>query len=205
MSDIGIFIPARLKSTRLKEKMLTLIDGEPLIKVVFDKVKSFGYDTYVLTDSEKIASLFPEHAIITGEFENGTARIASIIDRFEYKHYINVQGDLIDVNKELVDKVAEKMLYDDIITAYTKNKSSVKIIHDGTKAHWFTRKDLGYGDYHIGIYGYSYDALSWYSWSDRTEPEKKEDLEQLRFFKAFDISVFEYNYKGREINNKEDL
>ena len=205
MSDIGIFIPARLKSTRLKEKMLTLIDGKPLIKVVFDKVKSFGYDTYVLTDSEKIASFFPEHAIITGEFENGTARIASIIDRFKYKHYINVQGDLIDVNKELVDKVAEKILYDDIITAYTKNKSSVKIIHDGTKAHWFTRKDLGYGDYHIGIYGYSYDALSWYSWSDRTEPEKKEDLEQLRFFKAFDISVFEYNYKGREINTKEDL
>lgn len=205
MSDIAIFIPARLKSTRLNEKMLTLVDGKPLIQTVFDKVKTFGYDTYVLTDSEKIASLFPENAIITGEFENGTARIASVIDNFKYNYFINVQGDLVDVEKELVDKIAEEVTYDDVVTAYTKNKSSVKIIHDGSNAHWFTRKDLGYGDYHIGIYGYSYDALSWYSSMDRSEPEIIEDLEQLRFFKAFDISVFEYNYIGREINTKQDL
>ena len=50
-------IPARLGSSRIKEKMLLEIDGKPLVKTVYDKVKEFGYDTYVITDSEKIANI----------------------------------------------------------------------------------------------------------------------------------------------------
>ena len=205
MSNIGIFIPARLDSSRLKEKMLLEVDGKPLIKAVYDKVKSFGYSPYVLTDSDKIASLIPENCIMTGEYENGTARIASVVDKFNFDSYINVQGDLIDISKDLIEKTIENLDFNGVVTAYTKTKSSVRIIHDGDIAHWFTRKDLGYGDYHIGIYGYSSHALRWYRDMKSTEPEKLEDLEQLRFFEGYDISVFEYNYNGREINTNQDL
>jgi len=205
MSNIGIFIPARLDSFRLKEKMLLEVDGKPLIKAVYDKVKSFGYSPYVLTDSDKIASLIPENCIMTGEYENGTARIASVVDKFNFDSYINVQGDLIDISKDLIEKTIENLDFNGVVTAYTKTKSSVRIIHDGDIAHWFTRKDLGYGDYHVGIYGYSSHALRWYRDMKSTEPEKLEDLEQLRFFKGYDISVFEYNYNGREINTNQDL
>ena len=205
MSNIGIFIPARLDSSRLKEKMLLEVDGKPLIKAVYDKVKSFGYSPYVLTDSDKIASLIPENCIMTGEYENGTARIASVVDKFNFDSYINVQGDLIDISKDLIEKTIENLDFNGVVTAYTKTKSSVRIIHDGDIAHWFTRKDLGYGDYHIGIYGYSSHALRWFRDMKSTEPEKLEDLEQLRFFEGYDISVFEYNYNGREINTNQDL
>ena len=205
MSNIGIFIPARLNSTRLKEKMLLEIDGVPLIREVYDKVRSYGFTPYVLTDSDKIASLIPENCIIPGEYENGTARIASIVDNFNFDSYINVQGDLLDVSKELIDKTIDNLGYNGVVTAYSKNKSSVRVIHDNENAHWFTRKDLGYGDYHIGIYGYSAHALRWYRDIEPSVPEKLEDLEQLRFFKGYEISVFEYNYKGREINTNQDL
>lgn len=205
MSSIGVFIPARLNSSRLKEKMLIEFDGRPLIKSVYDKVKKFGYDTYVVTDSNKIASLFSSNCIMTDSFENGTARIASIIDKYKYSSYINLQGDLVDVTKDLVDKIAAELPYEDVVTAYTKNKSSVRVIHDSTNAYWFTRKDLGYGDYHIGIYGYSYNALDWYRSMEQTEPELKEDLEQLRFMSAFDVALVEHDYKGREINTVDDL
>jgi len=205
MSSLGIFIPARLNSTRLKEKMLIEIDGKPLIRNVYDKVKSFGYDTYVLTDSKKILSVIPENCIMSGEHENGTARIASIVDKFNYTNYINVQGDMLDIDNQLVEKIAIELINKDVVTAYTKNKTSVRIIHDNNTAHWFTRKDIGYGDYHLGVYGYKTDALSWYSNKKRTEPEIIEDLEQLRFFGNYEISVVEHNYNGREINTKEDL
>lgn len=185
--------------------MLIEIDGKPLIRNVYDKVKSFGYDTYVLTDSKKILSVIPENCIMSGEHENGTARIASIVDKFNYTNYINVQGDMLDIDNELVEKIAIKLINKDIVTAYTKNKTSVRIIHDNNTAHWFTRKDIGYGDYHLGVYGYKTDALSWYSNKKRTEPEIIEDLEQLRFFGNYEISVVEHNYNGREINTKEDL
>ena len=175
--SIAICIPARLESSRLKEKMLIEVDGKPLIKLVYDKVKEFGYDTYVVTNSNKIASLFSSNCIMTNNFENGTARIASIIDKYKYSSYINVQWDLIDVTSELVDKIAEELPSEDVVTAYTKNKSSVRVVHDGSNAYWFTRKDLGYGDYHIGIYGYSYNALDWYKSMEQTEPELKEDMQ----------------------------
>lgn len=205
MSSLGIFIPARLNSTRLKEKMLIEVDGKPLIRNVYDKVKSFGYDTYVLTDSEKISSIIPENCIMSGEHENGTARIASIVDKFNYSSYINVQGDMVDIDKELIEKIAIELTNKDVVTAYTKNKTSVRIIHDNNTAHWFTRKDIGYGDYHLGVYGYKTDALIWYNNNKRTKPEIIEDLEQLRFFGDYEISVVEHNYNGREINTKEDL
>jgi len=51
--NIAIVIPARLNSSRLKEKMLLKFEGKPLIQNVFEKVSKFGFDTFVLTDSQK--------------------------------------------------------------------------------------------------------------------------------------------------------
>ena len=55
--NIAIVIPARLNSTRLKEKMLMMFDGEPLIRLVFDKCVTMGLDCFVVTDSKKIAKV----------------------------------------------------------------------------------------------------------------------------------------------------
>ena len=42
MKNIAVVIPARLNSTRIKHKMLMKFDDEPLIRVVFDKVRMMG-------------------------------------------------------------------------------------------------------------------------------------------------------------------
>ena len=68
-----ITIPARLNSSRLKEKMLLKFNGKPLIQNVFESVSKFRYDVFVLTDSNKIAKYIPnDNFILTGEAENGT-------------------------------------------------------------------------------------------------------------------------------------
>ena len=64
-----ILIPARLASTRFPEKMLQPLFDKPLIRHVYDECKKSGYDTFVLTDSKKIASIIPA-AILTGKAEN---------------------------------------------------------------------------------------------------------------------------------------
>ena len=101
-SNSLVLIPARLKSTRFPNKPLIDLNGKSMIRTVFDKCESYGYDTIVLTDSKKIMNEVPsENALMTKESDNGTSRCMSVIDTLikEYETYINVQGDNPDVTK----------------------------------------------------------------------------------------------------------
>ena len=115
---IAIVIPARLNSTRVKEKMLIEFDGEPLIRLVFDKCRLMGYDTYVITDSKKTAKpITISNAIMTGEAENGTARIASVLDKLsKYDVIINVQGDMLDINVDTLRPLIKECVHNDFTT-----------------------------------------------------------------------------------------
>ena len=207
--NIGIVIPARLKSTRLKEKMLIDIDGEPLIRYMFDRVRTMGYDTYVVTDSERIAEhITKQNVIMSGESENGTARIASVLDKLkQYDVIINIQGDMVDIDvwhlKTIVNKC--KQGFDYMLTAYTEDyePNGVKCIHQEGKALWFTRKDIGYGDRHVGIYAYKPELLRAYDLLHDSYPV--ENLEQNRVLGYYDIDVVKIEYNGKEINTKEDI
>jgi len=207
--NIGVVIPARLKSTRLKEKMLIDIDGEPLIRYMFDRVRTMGYDTYVVTDSPKIAEHITRgHVIMSHETENGTARIASVLDKLEqYDIIINVQGDMVDIDAWHLRSVVNrcKQGFDYMLTAYTKGyePDGVKCIHQEGKALWFTRKDIGYGDRHVGIYAYKPSLLRAYDLLHDSYPE--ENLEQNRVLGYYDIDVVKIEYNGKEINTKEDI
>ena len=102
MKNIAVVIPARLNSTRIKHKMLMKFDDEPLIRLVFDKVRMMGYDTFVATDSKRIAKCIPNKwCIQTGRAENGTHRLSkrAVLDLVgNYDYILNVQGDMLDVN-----------------------------------------------------------------------------------------------------------
>jgi len=206
---IAITIPARLNSSRLKEKMLLEFDGKPLIKNVFDKASKFGFDTFVLTDSEKIAKHIPkENVIITGEEENGTARICSQKKKFfGYDYILNIQGDMLDITYETILPIIKTMGdHRNIITAYTKgyDPNGVKIIHQGGFACWFTRKDIGYGDSHLGVYAYPSVFLDRYLPLSENYPD--ENLEQNRILGShFRIMAVEVKYEGKEINTKNDI
>ena len=77
MKNIAVVIPARLNSTRVKHKMLMKFGDEPLIRIVFDKVRMMGFDTFVATDSKRIAKYIPSKwCIMTGKAVNGTHRLS---------------------------------------------------------------------------------------------------------------------------------
>jgi len=204
---IAIVIPARLKSTRLKEKMLIKFDGEPLIRLVFDKCRMMGYDTYVVTDSTKIAQYITiESVIMTGDAENGTARIASVLDKLsKYDVIINVQGDMLDINVDTLRPLIKECVHNDITTCYTEGckPNDVKVIHQEGKATWFTRAPVGYGDRHLGIYAYKPHILQSYHLFNDKYPQ--ECLEQNRILGHYDVNVVKTEYYGTEINTENDL
>ena len=208
----AILIPARLASKRFPDKMLYILDGKPLIQRVFDACRQTDFDTYVVTDSKRIASLVPNH-IMTGEASNGTERCAMAARNLNYDYYINVQGDMPDVTPEMIKTVAECLKHHSITTLYTdmteeeQNKpSSVKMVRAGDQALWFGRGMTGYGDWHLGIYGYTATALSMYKKLEIPDEEHIEKLEQLRWLKnGWQIGCLNVNFNGVEINTPEDL
>lgn len=130
MKDIVFVIPARLESTRLKHKMLMMFDDEPLIRIVFDKVRTMGYDTFVITDSPKIAEVIPSNNVImTNEAENGTARIAQAHEFLnQYQTIINIQGDMIDITHKTVKPFIDRAKNNFVVyTAYTKYMSQTAL------------------------------------------------------------------------------
>tara|TARA_R100001015_G_C4632570_1_gene196298 strand:+ start:73 stop:711 length:639 start_codon:yes stop_codon:yes gene_type:complete len=211
MKNIAVVIPARLNSTRIKHKMLMKFDDEPLIRLVFDKVRMMGYDTFVATDSKRIAKLFPiKWCIQTGKADNGTHRLSKrvVLDLVnEYDYILNVQGDMLDINLDTMRPIIKALNKKDVVclTAYTKGAKpdDVKVIHQNGKAMWFTRSDIGYGDRHLGIYAYKPYMLKAYR--VMKDKYKLENLEQNRILGLYDIDVVETTYDGVEVNTYKDI
>jgi len=211
--NTAIVIPARLDSTRFPNKMLAELNGVPLIQRVYERCKESGLSTYVVTPDEKIKELIGKDTILVGDAENGTARCALAAEYINYENFINVQGDMPDITPTIINSVAETLQEYDVVTPYTKmsneqrsDPNSVKIIHNGRTAKWFGRGITGYGDHHLGVYGYKNYLLNSYS-SLKVYPEEEiERLEQLRWIQNdVKMGVVEVEFNGIEINTKEDL
>ena len=212
--NTAIVIPARLASTRFPNKMLAELNGVPLIQHVFNRCKETELPTYVVTPDEEIVKVIgKENTILVGDAENGTARCALAADYVNYEYFINVQGDMPDITSDIILKVNELLNEYDVVTPYTKmsdeqrnDPNSVKIIHNGKTAKWFGRGITGYGDHHLGVYGYKNYLLNSYSALKVYPEEEIERLEQLRWIQNdVKIGVVEVEFNGIEINTKEDL
>lgn len=217
MTSTAILIPARYGSTRFGGKPLTLLDGTPMIKHVYDKCRSLGYDTYVLTDDTRISRLFDDNNCILSDvsYDNGTERCAGALGQVgKYDQYINVQGDMPDVTGEMVNKCIEQLSYNSsVTTVYTDmpkdmqdDPNTVKMVRAyPSKALWFGRGITGYGEWHLGVYGYKRHALAAYPDLLITQEEEVEKLEQLRWLKSgWQIGCSKVDFNGTEINTPID-
>jgi CMP-2-keto-3-deoxyoctulosonic acid synthetase len=64
----------------------------------------------------------------------------------------------------------------------------------------------GYGDWHLGVYGYKKNPLQMYHQLNVTKEEHVEKLEQLRWLKSgWQIGCLSVYFKGIEINSPEDV
>ena len=220
MSKTAILIPARYASTRFPGKPLVELDGVPMIKRVYDACIASKLPTYVLTDDRRIAELIPDrHFWIDeqDEYSNGTERCAGAVEQCplltEYTKFINVQGDMPDVTLQMIERCVEWLQYYPVSTVFTdmpeemqNEPNSVKMVRAGDQALWFGRGMTGYGEWHLGIYGYRRNALKLYPSLEITQEETIEQLEQLRWLKnGWQIGCSSVYFKGVEINSPEDV
>ena len=218
MTSSVILIPARYNSTRYPGKPLAMLDGVPMIKRVYDACSASKIPTYVLTDDPRIAQVFQNTSIIidSEDYKNGTERCAGAIKldyMQKYDQFINVQGDMPDVDVAMIQQVQWHLQHYSVTTVFTEmpkekqeDPNTVKMIKAGDQALWFGRGITGYGDWHLGIYGYRRNALEMYSTLKVTLEEDIEQLEQLRWLKnGWQIGCLSVQYNGVEINAPEDV
>jgi 3-deoxy-manno-octulosonate cytidylyltransferase (CMP-KDO synthetase) len=218
MKSTAILIPARYGSTRFPGKPLVALGNIPMIRRVYERCRKSGYDTYVLTDDDRIADKFaPEEVLLDSKgYENGTERCAGAIKNTmfdKYDQFINVQGDMPDVTSDIIEKCQWHLLNYSVTTVFTdmpKDKqndpNSVKMVRGADQALWFGRGMTGYGEWHLGVYGYKRNALEMYSGLEVTQEEQVEKLEQLRWLKnGWQIGCLSVYYNGVEINVPEDV
>jgi 3-deoxy-manno-octulosonate cytidylyltransferase (CMP-KDO synthetase) len=222
VTSSAILIPARYNSTRLPGKPLAMLDGVPMIKRVYDACTASKIPTYVLTDDMRIFNLFgPNKCWIEQEhiasYANGTERVAGAVAKWteldQYDNFVNVQGDMPDVTLDIIEKVIWHLQHYPITTVWTdmpeekqNDPNTVKMIRAGDQALWFGRGMTGYGDWHLGVYGYKRNPLEFYSTYEVEKEEKIEQLEQLRWLKnGWQIGCLSVQYNGVEINSPEDV
>jgi 3-deoxy-manno-octulosonate cytidylyltransferase (CMP-KDO synthetase) len=208
MRVLGV-IPARLGSTRLPNKPLQLLAGEPLITRVIQRVMEHGLtdEVVVATDSPMIAQVAERsqvRAVLTDSgHPSGTDRVAEVAARAEYRGFdivVNVQGDEPFLAREaLAGALGRIERGDDVGTAsaplaaeLAEDRSLVKVVTDAAgRALYFSRaaipfrrdpRDSADGLYrqHLGLYAYTRAALARWVAAPPSPAELAERLEQLR-------------------------
>lgn len=208
MRVLGV-IPARLGSTRLPNKPLQMLAGEPLITRVIQRVQEHGLadELVVATDSPMVAQVVERsqvRAVLTDRNHlTGTDRVAEVAARPEFAGFdtvVNVQGDEPFLAREALAGAIERVAQgDDIGTAAAPldpalagDPSRVKVVTDADgRALYFSRaviphrreaSDSGRALYwqHLGIYAYARDALRRWTRMEPSPAELAERLEQLR-------------------------
>ena len=228
----AIIIPARYGSSRLEGKPLLVAGGKPIIQWVYEKAKQAkGVDAVIVaTDDERI---FNAVKAFGGDVEMtsvnhkcGSDRIKEVADRHkDFEYIINLQGDepmiKVDYIEAVIDGVKNHKADISTLICPIKGKEDVEkpqlvkcVIDNDGFALYFSRSKIPfernenpapfYG--HIGIYGYTREALVKMTTSPQTPLEIAESLEQLRALQmGMKIKTAIVNEKPVGIDTKEDF
>ncbi|GJM60061.1 3-deoxy-manno-octulosonate cytidylyltransferase [Persicobacter diffluens] len=155
-----VVIPARLKSTRLPEKVLLEIKGKPVVQWVYEKaIAAEGIDAvYIATDADEVRNrcqTFTQNILMTSEAcQSGTDRIAEAAAQLEAEVIINVQGDEPQIHPEVISLLATQFKLDAALPMASvktpikrceevNNPNNVKVITDHSgHAIYFSRSPI---------------------------------------------------------------
>jgi 3-deoxy-manno-octulosonate cytidylyltransferase (CMP-KDO synthetase) len=212
MSDPIVLIPSRLAATRLPNKPLADIGGEPMIVHVWRRAVEAGIGPVaVATDSSDIAEAVARaggRAVMTRtDHASGSDRIFEALEKLdpEGRHdvVVNVQGDLPTIDPAAVaasvSPLSDPAVHIATLVAVIEreeekaNPAVVKMVGSPVspgrfRALYFTRATAPYGDgplyHHIGLYAYRRRALERFVGLSPSALETREKLEQLRALEA---------------------
>lgn len=229
----AIVIPARLGATRLPGKPLLTLGGVPLVVRVARQARKCKHagEIVVATDSQQIADAVTSHgerAVLTSAaHQSGTDRVAEAVAQLAPDFVLNVQGDEPFVDPVDLDVLASALESGgpDMVTLERPittreellDPNVVKVVvTDERRALYFSRAPVPYdrsggADFtgarrHVGVYGYTRDALRRMTRAPVHPMERREGLEQLRALAmGMHIEVLPARTAGRGIDTEEDL
>jgi 3-deoxy-manno-octulosonate cytidylyltransferase (CMP-KDO synthetase) len=198
-------IPARLDSKRLPRKLLRDIAGKPMLYWVYrnaSRSQSLS-SLLVATESDEVMSYCQQEGIpvtMTGRHPSGSDRLNEVMERTDADIYVNIQGDEPMLRPEQLDLLLAPLLAGEAQVATLKvavdlaaalDPNNVKVVTDfHGRALYFSRHPIpfdrdGLGTVqhykHIGIYGYTRNALALFHSLPQSSLETAEKLEQLRY------------------------
>ena len=227
-------IPARYEASRFPGKLMQILGDKTVIATTYQNVletKLFD-EVFVATDSELIfneISLIGGNAVMTGNHETGSDRIAEAVANIDCDIVVNVQGDepflkteplkkLISVFK---DDLEEKISLASLKIKLTEieeieNPNNVKVITDNKGfALYFSRSVIPYpretlmkAEYfkHIGVYAFRKNALLDFAKLKMQSLEIAEKIECIRYLEyGMKIKMIETDFVGVGIDVPEDL
>ena len=224
---VGV-IPARLGSSRFPKKILAPLAGKPMVVHAIEQAqKSEKLDKVVLAiDSEEtkaaLADFDFEIMMTDSNHISGTDRVAEVIKNIDdVEIVINIQGDepltdpkiidaLVDTfkdpNVQMSTVVSRKLTVSDLL-----NPNIVKAILDkNANAVEFKRNifDLEIGGVyrHLGMYGFTRNALFQFTNLAPSKREQERRLEQMRALdNGLPIHALITNCQHWAVDTKEDL
>jgi len=202
-----IIIPARLESTRLPNKPLADINGEPMIAHVYKRAKEANIAKVIVAAGnveikEVIENIGGEAILTNPDHASGSDRIYEALSMYDkeskFDIIVNLQGDLPNIHKDALSKIIsllesndadistlgvkisseEEFLNKNIVKAYVKNISESNYVDDFDRRFDIGKEEFLY--HHVGIYGYKRKALETFIGFDQSESEIERKLEQMR-------------------------
>ncbi len=212
MRDPIILIPSRLAATRLPNKPLAPLAGEPMIVHVWRRacearIGPVGSRPTAGEIAEAVRRAGGEAVMTRDDHLNGSSRIFEAVESLDPKGHhdviVNVQGDLPTIDPRAIAASIEPLAEPQVDIATLAcvirreeerlDPSVVKAVGSEVapgrlRALYFTRATAPAGPgpllHHIGLYAYRRAALERYVSLPPSPLEVRERLEQLRAFEA---------------------
>ena len=228
-----VIIPARFYSSRFPGKPLTKLNGKEMILWVAENCSKAvkAKNVYVATDDKRIEEKVLNNGFQTihtsSDLLTGTDRVAEASKNLDYEIFINVQGDepLIDYQDILRAIHLKKEYPESIINSFcpigkdenADNKNIPKVVLTETNdLIYISRSTIpqskkGHINYvfkkQVCIYAYSRSDLEKFlAYGRKSEIEKIEDIEILRFFElGINIKMYEASKSSLAVDIPEDV
>lgn len=234
--SVMVVIPARYGSSRFPGKPLVKLGGKPMVQRVYEGASACRAVSQVVvaTDDERIYRAVEDFggraAMVTGDYRTGTDRVAAVARMFPAELFVNLQGDEILLNPDLLADLIEPFLNDGAEVGTLKramdhtedlpNPAIVKVTTDAEGyALYFSRAPIplvrddpgrhvvpGLHYIHLGVYMYTREALLRFASLPTSPLEEAEKLEQLRGLEqGLRIRVWETKHASLRVDTPEDV
>jgi 3-deoxy-manno-octulosonate cytidylyltransferase (CMP-KDO synthetase) len=215
---------------------LVKLNSKPMIQHVYEQAAACKAvsDVVVATDDDRVKQAVEQFGgrvvKVSGDYRTGTDRVAAVARMFAGELFVNLQGDEIPLNQQLLADLVEPFMKSGAEMGTLKrvldttedlhNPSVVKVVTDSRGyALYFSRAPIplvrddpdrrvvgGLHYIHLGVYMYTKRLLLKYAALPTSPLEEAEKLEQLRALDGgIRIRVWETAHASLRVDQPEDV